>query len=439
MTAENISRIASDFETQLSSAIAVGATQFTIQSVTDNDGNTLSDGIYAFTVDRDNSDQKEYFIGQLTNATKTVSSISSVSRQGVLTANAQRSHRIGGNVIISDHSILSALSRIFNGLGKINPAAPLEYDTAPNISSANQLATKGYVDSVVTGGTINTDRVIVGSQTAGETVAAGNIVYFKASDQRWWLADADNTDWSNRTIGIALGSGTAGNAIADGVQLYGKCDLFSGLTAGSLYYLSGTAGGIATSAGTNQVIIGNAEDADTIFFNPTSAPSSFVSTSAGVADAGKGVKLNASGVVDETMIPFDYVKTIGFSSGIFTRANDAASEVQTIAHGLSGTPSRVSFTVMGLRNNDMSTEKGVFDGSGQRNIWVIHDDGSTGLIKTDSSNAISLWEMQTSFSDEFSKGVVSVDATNITITWTKSGNPNTVTYTIMWEAEYNTN
>lgn len=268
MATENISRIASDFQSQLSSSVAPAATSFTVQSVLDNKGGTLSNGIYCFTIDRDNS-AKEYLIGQLDNTTGIVSTISSISPQGVLTANAQSAHRIGANVIISDHSILSAISRIFTGQGTISPASPLEYTTAPTLSSATQIATKGYVDSVVTGGTIDTDRIILGSQTAGETIVVGNIVYFKSSDSRWWLADADLTvTFSNVQLGVALGSGTAGNTISGGVQIYGKCDSFTGLTATATYFLSNTAGAVATSAGTNSVVLGQAFSATGILFNP---------------------------------------------------------------------------------------------------------------------------------------------------------------------------
>ena len=313
MATENISKIASDFQTQLSGAVSVGASSFTLQSVEDADGNDLSDGIYAFTIDRDNSSSKEYLIGQLTGATKTVASISSVSAQGVLTANAQKAHRIGANVIISDHSILAALSRIFNGTGTINPAAPLAYTTAPTLSSATELATKGYVDSVVNGGTVNTDRIILGSQTAGETVAAGNIVYFKSSDGRWWLADADLTaTFSNVLLGVALGSGTAGNPVTDGVQIYGKCDSFSGLTATATYYLSNTAGAVSSSAGTNTVILGQAFSTTGIFFNPSLDLPFFVTTSAGAGDSGKGVKLSSDGKLDGTF--FRDVQVVTFSA-----------------------------------------------------------------------------------------------------------------------------
>jgi hypothetical protein len=266
---ENVSKISADFESQISGAISIGATSFTLQSVKDKEGNDLSDGVYTFTIDRDNTSRKEYLIGQLTSATKTVSSISSVSSQGVLTANAQKAHRIGANVIISDHSILAALSRIFNGVGTINPASPLAYASNPTLSSAGQLATKGYVDSVVTGGSVNTDRIILGGQTAGETIVIGDIVYFKSSDSRWWKASAtDTTTFSNVLIGVALGAGTAGNPVTDGVQIYGICDVFTGLTATATYYLSNTAGEIATSVGSNPVSIGQAFNTTGLFLNP---------------------------------------------------------------------------------------------------------------------------------------------------------------------------
>lgn len=270
MATAKLSRIVSDFETSLSGAISIGATSFTIQSATDLDGTTLSNGLYCFTIDRDTTGFKEYLVGQLDAATKTVSSVSSVSRQGALTANAQKAHRIGANVIISDHSILSAISRVFNGVDTIDPSAPLEYASAPTLSSATQIATKGYVDSVVTGGTVNSDRIILASQTAGETIAEGDIIYFKSSDSRWWLAQADDSaTFTEVQLGVAQGAGTAGNSISGGVLIYGKADNFTGLTATAIYYLSDTAGDVSTSAGSTSILLGQAYATDGILFNPS--------------------------------------------------------------------------------------------------------------------------------------------------------------------------
>ena len=306
MATENIPRIASDFETQLSASISIGATSFTIQDVVDADGTTLSDGLYCFTIARNSTSEKEYLFGQLTTATKTVSSVYTVSRQGVLTVNVARAHRIGSNVIISDHGAIAAISRIFSGQGTINPASPLEYTTAPTLSSATQIATKGYVDGIVSGGTVNTDRIILGSQTAGETVAAGNIVYFKSSDSRWWLADADLTaTFSNVQLGV--------------VQIYGKCDSFTGLTATSTYYLSNTAGAVSSSAGTYSVILGQAFATTGIFFNPeVSVAGQAISTSAGAGDAGKIIKTASTGYLDKSFTTTPTVQTFT-ASGTWTK------------------------------------------------------------------------------------------------------------------------
>lgn len=437
MATQDLSYIAADFETQLSGAIAINATSFTLQSITDIDGNDLSDGIYCFTIDRDTTSAKEYLIGQLTAATKTVASISSVSRQGVLTSNAQKAHRIGANVIISDHSILAAISRIFTGQGTINPAAPLEYTTAPTLSSATQIATKGYVDSVVTGGTVNTDRIIIGSQTAGETVAAGNIVYFKSSDGRWWKADADDTaTFSNVLLGVALGSGTAGNPVTNGVQIYGKCDSFTGLTATATYYLSNTAGAVSSSAGTFTVPLGQAFATTGIFFNPNAVLATAVNTSAGAGDSGKFVKLNSSGFVDETMIPFDYIKTITRSSGLTTKNIQDASTTQTIAHGLGVAPSKVKIRAVTVVSNYLQVSEGVYDASGQRAQYIGVVGGGNDVATTNGSSTVIIYESSGNLLSDTQLGVVSVDATNITITWTRSGTmSNAATASLMWEAE----
>lgn len=268
MTAEQLSRIAADFETSLSTAVSVADTSFTLQSVTDDDGVLLSDGIYCFTLDRDSSSSKEYMVGQLTASTKTVSSISSVSRQGVLTANFQKAHRIGTNVIISDHSVLNAIVKILNGTGTLNPASPIAYDSTATISGVNMLATKAYVDSVVNGGTIEYDNQILSAQTAGETLALGELIYLKESDSRWWLVDTDTaTTYDKVKLGIAMGAGTAGNTISGGVQVSGLCSIFTGLSANDMYYASATGGALTTTATTPKISVGVAISTTTIILD----------------------------------------------------------------------------------------------------------------------------------------------------------------------------
>jgi len=92
-------QIIADFETQLSTAIAIGATSFSISSGLDDDGIAAPTGTYYFTVDNGASN-KEYLTGTLTGTSVTV--VKSVSRQGVETTGAVRAHRVGASVIMTD-------------------------------------------------------------------------------------------------------------------------------------------------------------------------------------------------------------------------------------------------------------------------------------------------------------------------------------------------
>jgi hypothetical protein len=73
---------------------------------------------------------------------------------------------------------------------------------------------------------------------------------------------------------------------------------------------------------------------------------------------------------------------------------------------------------------------GSYDAGGQSYIAIISptsqdtESGSDAAIKIPTTNALA----------DYQKGVVSVDATNITITWTKVNTP-TGTAIIHWEAE----
>lgn len=95
------------------------------------------------------------------------------------------------------------------------------------------------------------------SGTAGETITAGQAVYLKNSDTRYWLADADGDESTFSFAGIAASSSTAGNPISvwpPGAVATG----LSGLTAGSYYFISATAGGLATAPGARIARIGHA-------------------------------------------------------------------------------------------------------------------------------------------------------------------------------------
>ena len=90
----------------------------------------------------------------------------------------------------------------------------------------------------------------------GETVTAGQVVYLKSSDTKYWKAQADGTSEEASAAGICLG-GAAANQY--GVILTGGTITIGGtVVKGTPYFVSTTAGGIcphADLASTNYVTL----------------------------------------------------------------------------------------------------------------------------------------------------------------------------------------
>ena len=241
-----------DVELQLSTAIAIGGTSFSVSSANDDDGVALPAGKYCFTLDN-GSTNKEYLIGQL-NGTD-VTAVYNVSRQGVETSGAVRAHRVGTGCIITDFATIQRVADILRGQVDLDGSSPIGYDAEPTLSDRKDLATVGYVLDIVTGGTVSFDNMTCAGN-GGEAIVAGNLVYFKTSDQEWYLTDADTAATIEGVqLGIALGTGSNGVAITGGIQIAGTWTT-TGLTAGSLYYAGNTAGAISASAGTTSQVIG---------------------------------------------------------------------------------------------------------------------------------------------------------------------------------------
>lgn len=78
---------------------------------------------------------------------------------------------------------------------------------------------------------------------AGEALTAGQPVYRKAADSRWYKADCNSATAEARVASAFAMTGSApGQPVV--VQKAGGLTLGATLTAGVAYYLSGTAGGV---------------------------------------------------------------------------------------------------------------------------------------------------------------------------------------------------
>lgn len=98
--------------------------------------------------------------------------------------------------------------------------------------------------------------------TFGATVTQGQVVYKDASDGKYKLADNDSATAAVRApVGIALNAGANGQPAT--IQKSGDITIGGTLTAGTVYVLSSTAGGIAPQAdlasGDDVVILGVAK------------------------------------------------------------------------------------------------------------------------------------------------------------------------------------
>jgi hypothetical protein len=157
--ATKLGTIVADFTTQLATAMAVGATTASLQSATDDDGVALPSGVYFFAIDGNNS-QKEHIVATLSGTSLT--GISSISRQGVQASGVMRSHRVGSTVTLTDFAHIKYINDLVSGATTFNAATPLGYDGTATISTANQFATKAYVDGVAIAGAADSSTTVKG-------------------------------------------------------------------------------------------------------------------------------------------------------------------------------------------------------------------------------------------------------------------------------------
>lgn len=251
--------VVAHFETSLVDPIDENSSSMELETVTTAHGD-IPDGTYGFTIEHNSNSKREYVVGTLDSSTKTVTftkrdvSVLDATTEDASSDNDRQTHRKGANIRFTNHPALQRITRLLEGSDQMDPANRITYSGSVTPASDNELVTKEYVLSVVTGGSVSFDRQIIAGD-AGEAISSGDRVYFKESDGKWYQLDASNEDHVNSNQkGIALGSGTSNNAISNGIQISGLYG--SGYTAGQTYYGQDTAGSIGTTTGTRVDIVG---------------------------------------------------------------------------------------------------------------------------------------------------------------------------------------
>jgi hypothetical protein len=121
-------------------------------------------------------------------------------------------------------------------------------------------------------------------------------------------------------------------------------------------------------------------------------------------------------------------------NGVFSRDLSSASGAVNIAHGLGRAPKFIRITCMNIETGYVLPHYGVYNGTTQSCVYNL-DDNTGGASYSGSANGFIAYTGATGGNpSEYSqKAVASFDATNIILTWTKTGSPTGTAYYV-WEA-----
>lgn len=103
--------------------------------------------------------------------------------------------------------------------------------------------------SITATNVIPSSAAVIQTGTAGEALTAGQLVYKKASDRKFYKADCDSATTEVRDVyGMAVTSSATGAPVSIVLEDPALAIAASGLTNGTIYLLSATAGGLAPAA-----------------------------------------------------------------------------------------------------------------------------------------------------------------------------------------------
>lgn len=154
---------------------------------------------------------------------------------------------------------------------------------------------------------------------------------------------------------------------------------------------------------------------------------------AGTATGSTGAKLivtPAKLATRLTTVLASYQPTMVFKNGATTYDTATASGTQNIAHGIGAVPKKVKITGTYAGAGATCISITAYNGTTQSSNYMITETGSG---TSEFAGALFLFGEQNSSNN--AQGVVTFDATNIIITWTKTGSPTGTAY-LIWEAEY---
>jgi hypothetical protein len=435
--ATKLGTVLADFTTQLATAMAIGATSVSLQSATDDDGYALPAGVYFFAIDGNNS-QKEHIVCTLSGTSLT--GISSVSRQGVQTSGVVRAHRVGATVTLTDFAHLRYINDLISGATQLDADNPLEYDGTASITDPNQIATKAYVDGVAIAGapdasttTKGIAKLSVNPVSPTLPIAVGdNDTRLPTSAQVGYIPTSGQKD--------ALAATTtpgSGNLFITQKDFQKAAEVYV-VTTGSAnaYVATYSPAPSALVAGMRFTFKANFANTGACTLNPNSLGATTIKKN-GSSDLAANDILNGQIVqveYDGTNFQLLSPPSSAFLGKIASAADSKnaadASTTQHIAHGLGVVPKFVKITAMCFSDGIAMISQTTYTNGAQSSVSLSANPNVSSTLEVD---AAFILNAGTTGSAGQQTGVVTVDATNINIAWTKASSPSG-SYLLLWEA-----
>ena len=222
--------------------------------------------------------------------------------------------------------------------------------------------------------------------TAGETVTAGQPLYFKASDSKLWKLDTTaNGEAAQAFVGWVV---VGGNADATIVVCYEYTNAQSGLTAGSPVFGTNTAGAVSHTAGTVTKQLGVALSATEVLTKEAFVATGTLSTLDD--DATGSDTLNVGFRPKLVMLQFDIRAWVCDDAGTSCNGKRVRGDIKlanSVALGFNGVatvsaasyPSAPTCTDF---NTGVSYDASVTNGGNTQNATLVFSIANTGLTRT---------------------------------------------------------
>jgi hypothetical protein len=436
------------FETSLATAITSTATTMTLTANAVRGGGAVS-GYACFTVD-EGSAQAEVICG--TVSTTTVSSLTrGISyADGITSVSGNKfAHRRGANVKITDFPLVQILKAQNNGDATF--PNKLSYTSHPTFTSNTELIDKKYADDLAIAGSPDSSTTVKGIGRISVAPVSSTIPIFVGDNDGRVSTQAENDAQVGNNTDIAVGTG---NKFVTQTGFQKGAEIYSATATGNDTYVV-TLSPVPTSYVNGMHIFIKLDvantGASTINVNSLGAISivTGISTATATGDMlANGIYeliYNSTGTVFQLVNPASAVLLSGsYSNTVITYDLSTASGTQTIAHGLGKTPKKIKLTatqISGTPNTSTTwlLSTGSYNGTNQYCTYMsnTYNGGSAGQFATvqgNSSTQIAFISKTDGNGTNTQTGIATMDATNVTITWTKTGSP-TGTLQMLLEAE----